>query len=83
MTSFIVGTHPIIGVLEIRCLPYFTMKSFCTTATNYYKNRYKHYYNNAHPAQATVYPFTSCVSIPTSSRLPSKVELNLYLISIL
>ena len=59
------------------------MKSFCTTATNYYKNRYKHYYNHAHPAQVTVYPFNSCVSIPTSFQLHCKVELYLYLASIL
>ena len=31
---------------------YFTMKSFRTTATNYYKKRYKHYYNEAYPGQA-------------------------------
>lgn len=83
MISFMVGTPPIIGVLAIHCLPYFTMKSFCITATNYYKKRYKHYYNHTHPEQATVCPFTSCISVSSRSCLHNKVELHLYLTSIL
>ena len=40
------GTQPVCSAENALAFLYFTMKVVCTTATNYYKKRYKQHYNS-------------------------------------